>query len=80
MRGALSHSEQIESVARGLCGAAPRRFGARIKWLPTINKVPASTGETEDDCFDFKIDAVAEAKRLRDHANNLRAQANGEAP
>lgn len=77
---ALSRSEQVETVARGLCGAAPRRFGARIKWLPTINKRPASVGETEDDCFDFKIDAVAEAKRLRDYANKLRAQAHGEAP
>jgi transposase InsO family protein len=76
MRGALSHSERVETVARGLCGAAPRRFGARIKWLPTINKVPASAGETEDDCFDFKIDAVAAAKRVRDQGRNLIAQAN----
>lgn len=80
MSHTLSHSEQVETVARGKPGAAERRLGAQIKWLPTINGIPASAGEDEDDCFDFRVDAIAAAKRLREHSKSLIAQANGEAP
>jgi hypothetical protein len=68
----------VEGVARGKPGAAERRFGAQIKWLPTINGIPASVGETEDDCFDFRVDAVAAAKRIRDFSRGRIAEENGE--
>lgn len=74
----LTQSEQMQTVARGKPGAAERRFGGRIKYLPTINKIPATFGETEDDCFDFRGDAIAAAKRLRDYSRNRIAEADGD--
>lgn len=74
----MNRDEQVQTIARGKPGAAERRFGAQIKWLPTINSIPASSGESEDDCFDFRVDAVAAAKRLRDHGRHILAEANGE--
>jgi hypothetical protein len=59
----LTRSEQIESVARGRPGAAERSFGARVKWIPTINGIPVSRGNDEDEWFDLEEDALADAAR-----------------
>lgn len=75
----MSIPEHTEKVARGKCGAAERRFGGNVKWLPTINGIPAQIGEGEDDCFDFRDDAVAVAKRFRDKCRNAIAEDQGAA-
>ena len=72
-----NRADRIETLSRGKPGVVERRFGAQIKWLPTINGIPASAGETEDDCFDFRVDALAAARRVKDHSRYLIAAENG---
>ena len=63
-----SREERLRIVARGKCSAASRTFGARIKWLPSIDGMIAALSEDESDCFDTSKEAVAAAKRFRDEA------------
>lgn len=76
---ASGRTNQIQSIGRGKPGVVERRFGAHIKWLPTINGIPASAGETEDECFDFRGDALAAARRIKDHSKFLIAEEQGAA-
>jgi len=63
-----TREEQLRIVARGKCSAAMRSFGARIKWLPSIDGMIAALSEDESDCFDTSKEAVAAAMRFRDEA------------
>ncbi|MDB5552811.1 MAG: hypothetical protein JWL86_2795 [Rhizobium sp.] len=69
--------EQIQKAARGRPGVAERTFGARTKFIPTIDRIPVSASESEDDCFDLSKDALSRAKQFRDYCRNRLAEAEG---
>jgi hypothetical protein len=45
-----------------------RMFGDRVKYLPTVDGLPAEGGESEDYCSDYEDEALAIAcRRARMH-------------
>jgi hypothetical protein len=63
-----TREERLQIVARGKCSAAGRTFGARIKWLPSIDGMIAQISEEEGDCYDLRKEAIDAAKRFREEA------------
>ncbi|MDB5618541.1 hypothetical protein [Tardiphaga sp.] len=72
---------RLEKLAAGKCNAVsrPAALGVGIRWWPKVGP-EIVVADVPEDGFATKPEAVAAARIAKEFANDIRAQANGEAP
>jgi hypothetical protein len=70
--------ERLIILSKGKASAAERRFGSRIKFLPSIDGMICQLSEEESDCFDRRKDAVDAARAFKQEAKSRLCDEYGE--